>query len=400
MSLKKILFLYWFIIYLYKRIKKGIKMANHLDVEYEFEDNDASSSAFGWDFQVNAGVYLFLHYIKQAESVIVESKHQDIEIAFQDKILYAQAKALQDESTTGTENKKLRDAVVSLAKVNKNSEDDIIYISNLSAPINRERDLFRNDIVSFSKCPPDIQLHIKQQVALIISNLQTKLKKQKVKDKKKLESLVFRLEKFDYAKFWIASIYPFGIGDDRDKKIREKAIDVLTRDMGLDETYAITYARKILEHWQKVLHLDSTLPDKGAQRKYINKKDFVWTVIALLSENTTNQIVENSLSCSIDTSIEDECRRYLSDVKSLYHERFEFMNKVIQDYERFKPTVPAGQKADDAFIKSDYWKTVSSEFDDITDLLLKEYVTKCYIYKMINKNSIFLKIKKGVNICE
>lgn len=273
-------------------------MANHLDVEYEFEDNDASASAFGWDFQVNAGVYLFLHYIKQAESVIVESKYQDIEIVFSDKTLYAQAKALQDENTIGTENKKLKDAIVSLAKVSKNSEDDIVYISNLRAPINGERDLFRNDIVSFSKCPPDIQLHIKQQVALIVSNLQTKLKGPNVRDRKKLESLIFRLENFDYTKFWIASIYPFGVGDDRDKKIREKTIDVLTRDMGLDEPTAMTYSRKILEHWQKVLQLDSTLPDRGSQRKYINKKDFAWTVIALLSENIANQIVESSLSCS------------------------------------------------------------------------------------------------------
>ncbi|MCI8596586.1 MAG: hypothetical protein HFE35_07235 [Clostridia bacterium] len=375
-------------------------MANRLDVDYEFEDNDASSAAFGWDFQVNAGVYLFLHYIKQADSVIVESKYQDIEINFSDKVLYAQAKALQDENTTGTENRKLRDALVSLSKVSKNSDDDIVYISNLGAPINGERDLFRNNIVPFTKCPQNIQLHIKQQVEKIINKLQTKLKEPNVKDKKKLESLVFRLENFDYEKFWIASIYPFGVGDDRDIKIKEKAIEVLTKDMGLDGLCAVAYVQRILEHWQKVLQLDSTLPDRGTQRKYINKKDFVWTVIALLGEDITNQIVESSLSSSIDSSLEEECRRYLSNVKNLYHERFEFMNKVIQDYEKFKHTVPAGQKADEAFIKSDYWQTVCSEFDDIEQPLLKEYVTKCYVYKMINRNSTFLRIKKGVNICE
>jgi hypothetical protein len=29
-------------------------------------DNDASASSFGWNFQVNAGIFLFLHYIKEA----------------------------------------------------------------------------------------------------------------------------------------------------------------------------------------------------------------------------------------------------------------------------------------------------------------------------------------------
>lgn len=86
-------------------------MISKLDVEYIFEDNDSSASEFGWDFQENAGIFLFLHYIKEAQSVAIESKNQDIEIKFQDKTIYAQAKALQDSTQTGTENTKLRDAM-------------------------------------------------------------------------------------------------------------------------------------------------------------------------------------------------------------------------------------------------------------------------------------------------
>ena len=36
-------------------------MISKLDVEYIFEDNDSSASEFGWDFQENAGIFLFLH---------------------------------------------------------------------------------------------------------------------------------------------------------------------------------------------------------------------------------------------------------------------------------------------------------------------------------------------------
>ena len=110
-------------------------MIYRMNIEYVFEDNDSSASEFGWDFQENAGIFLFLQYIQKAQFVAVESKNQDIEIKFQDKTIYAQAKALQDYSKTGTENIKLRDALVSLAKVNIKEVDLLLYISNLRAPI-------------------------------------------------------------------------------------------------------------------------------------------------------------------------------------------------------------------------------------------------------------------------
>ena len=85
-------------------------MVKRIDTQYTFEDNDASSSEFGWDFQENAGIYLFLHYLPEVDSIAIESKYQDIEIIGKGGIIYAQAKALQNEQTTGTENAKLRDA--------------------------------------------------------------------------------------------------------------------------------------------------------------------------------------------------------------------------------------------------------------------------------------------------
>lgn len=105
-------------------------MIDKLDVEYKFEDNDSSASEFGWDFQENAGIFLFLHYISEAQSVAIESKNQDIEIKFQDKTIYAQAKALQNSTQTGTENTKLRDAMVSLAKGIDVTTDEILSQCN------------------------------------------------------------------------------------------------------------------------------------------------------------------------------------------------------------------------------------------------------------------------------
>lgn len=375
-------------------------MSNRLDVDFEIADNDASSAAFGWDFQENAGIFLFLNFIKRADSIIIESKYEDIEISLTESgNIYAQAKALQDESTTGTENLKLRKAILSLAKLNVTDNDMLIYISNLRAPIDGDKYRFANDIVSFNQCAPDQKDFIKKQTEVIINDLQRKIDSGKLSSTKQLKYLELqkRLKEFKYDKFYVASIYPFIEGIDRYKVLRDRTIQTLSNDMAIESDKVLTIVDKVLAHWQKVLKFNSTIADKGNDRKYINKSDFVWTVIALYGDSIPFNMIQESLSGSFDTALEADGDRYLNDEKNLYHERFEFMVKVIRAYEEFKKTA-RGIKADEAFICSDEWKKFSYEFEDISDTLLREYITKCYIYRIIRRNRDFANIKKGVNL--
>lgn len=59
-------------------------MADFVNEDIIDFDNDASASSFGWNFQANAGIFLFLHYIDEANSLKIESKLQDIEIVLKD----------------------------------------------------------------------------------------------------------------------------------------------------------------------------------------------------------------------------------------------------------------------------------------------------------------------------
>lgn len=52
-------------------------MSEYLNEEFCDFNNDASATSFGWDFQVNAGIYLFLYYIQDATDIKIESKLQD-----------------------------------------------------------------------------------------------------------------------------------------------------------------------------------------------------------------------------------------------------------------------------------------------------------------------------------
>ena len=76
------------------------------------------------------------------------------------------------------------------------------------------------------------------------------------------------------------------------------------------------------------------------------------------------------------------------------------MNDVLHDYEDFKKTLaPGSEKADRLFIKSDSWKKYVSEFEDVSDDLMREYIIKCYLYKIIKRNKRLVEITKGVGLC-
>lgn len=373
-------------------------MDNHLDVDYIFEDNDASASAFGWDFQANAGIFLFLKYIKEVDSIMIETKYQDIEIKLKKGIIYAQAKALQDESKEGSENSKLRDALVSLSKITNIDDDDkIVYISNLNAPINGEKDMFRNDVVEYKNCNPIIKKFIKEQVEIIINKLEKNIEEKDIsaKNKKKNIALLNKLKDFKYNQFMISSIYPYAEHGDRYKIIGEKLLEMLVDTINMDNDKAVTIKKKVLIHWQEVLRFNATISDK-VQRKEINKKDFIWTIIAITIEDIYADFIVDSLSQSIDSSILQECDEYLKREENIYHERFEFLNIIIQDYNRYKKTI-ISTKADELFVRSE-WRKYTYEFDDILEKALKELVTKKYIYKIINKNKLFANIARDVNL--
>ena len=123
-------------------------MSDFTELDFYF-DNDASASSFGWNFQVNAGIFLFLHYIKEAKSIKIESKKEDIEIILKEQNkVYAQAKSVQEECSLSSAKKKYKDAIISLAKVSAQNEDILIYISNLREPIKNGDKFFDNKVVA------------------------------------------------------------------------------------------------------------------------------------------------------------------------------------------------------------------------------------------------------------
>lgn len=100
------------------------------------EDNNknrnASSVAFGWDFQTNSALLLMLENIADAEKIRVEGDTEDIEITLQDKSkIYAQAKSVSKPDDTSNVQKNLTKALETLNDASKKKDGSVFtYITN------------------------------------------------------------------------------------------------------------------------------------------------------------------------------------------------------------------------------------------------------------------------------
>ena len=143
---------------------------------------------------------------------------------------------------------------------------------------------------------------------------------------------------------------------------------------------------------------NSTIKD-GSIKKKITKEDFIWPIAVFLSDINDVEI-DDCMSIIPDNSLKNEAQSYLSNSSNIYHERFEFVNKVLRAYENYKRIwSPKDGKlsVEKSFIKEEY-KQFWEEYMDIEDAELREYILKTNIYKIIMNNRKVSKISREVNI--
>jgi len=130
-------------------------------------DTNASPSAYGWCFQVGAGITLMLDNIKEFKSLKMEGASDDIKISLDSGKIYAQAKSvikIGDQSSAST---KLKDALRALSHDTKNGDVvSLIYITNIANPLSSKiASAFQYDrTYEFSVLPDDAQKKIRDLV--------------------------------------------------------------------------------------------------------------------------------------------------------------------------------------------------------------------------------------------
>lgn len=364
-------------------------------------DNDASASSFGWDFQANAGIFLFLKLFTDAKDIKIESKQQDIEITLNDNSkVFAQAKSTQDYTSCKDGREKLKDAIISLSR-NNYKNNKLVYISNIPNTFPKCNDCFNNVIVSYKDSLDGVKKSMDNILKSVLRKLNDNLKKESDTTKiNKIRSTIDKIENFNTDYLYFSTICPYyGPNDVRYMKIKEIIHEFLINKVQLSNEDTNNISEKLLIFWQDYFQFNSTTKD-GDINKSISKEKFAWPIVVYLVDRDVPE-VESCLSFTPDNSLREEIKRYLNDIHCVYHERYRFTNTVLQDYNNYKNqnvnNTPKNIELD--FVKkcgSKYY----SEFGEIDDYdkELKEYVTKTFIYRILLNNRKVSSVFKTVGI--
>ena len=368
-------------------------------------NNDASASSFGWNFQANAGIFLFLKYLPKARDIKIESKLQDIEITLVDSTkVFAQAKSAQDYTIIKNSKDKFKDAIISLSR-NPYKDNQLLYISNIPNMFKVGSNISNNSIISYNDCLDAVKNEIDSCFASIVTSISKKIcTTEDSKQKEKLNKAKNDILAFHKENLYISTIDPYcGAETNRYRIIEDTILSFLTDTIKLTRDDAITLKSKLLTYWQLKFQHNSTVKD-NTELKKITKEDFSWPILAYLVDGNFPDI-EDCLTFTVDSSVKQDVSRIINDPSIFYHERYEFTNEVLQQYLQFKKTLAnnSTKNPERDFIEKNY-KNFVYEFNTLVDKEdtdyddLVEYITKAFLYRILTNYRNVQKICKNIGV--
>lgn len=172
----------------------------------------------------------------------------------------------------------------------------------------------------------------------------------------------------------------WGEEENRYSSIKDKINEVLLDVLNYDSITVKKISNKLFEHWSFMCEVNSTQKDKS---KEMRKETFLWPISVFLLKDIHRDITD-CLDSTCDSSLAEEVDAIFEDGKMLYHERFEFSNKILQDYYDFKKNpVSKIKEPEKEFIRKNWKKYVEEFAQENFDEEKLEYVTKAFIYRIL-----------------
>lgn len=267
----------------------------------------ASATIFGFQFQINAAIYLMLKHFSDFDQIKIEGSQEDIELFLHDnKKIYAQAKSKEFPIKDNKgHSEKLKDALRTLSNVDDRGNYDLMYISNLEEnPLNSGTKEF--DGISFLKYD-ELKEESKKKIDNQISNENYNI---------------------DTSRLIIAKI-PF-YGDDWEQ--RHKEISKKMSEFVSDVSPSLSsFANRIITIWEEeFLHNASVKSPKIT----INKENVVWGLVVCKLQLDDVKKYDEKLEIEETNFLEaiDEYEKII-DIKS---STFLDYNKIISLYSQYK----------------------------------------------------------------
>ena len=329
-------------------------------------DKRANAVLFGFDFQVNAAIVLMLENIKDLQSLRLESENEDIDIElYSGEHILAQAKAVVNSSTDFRNVRhNLKKALESLSKGGKNVKTKkLILITNSPNPLheNASRSIFYGMAHrDFSTLPKSSQKIIIEYLSQIGEPLDT--------------------EKF------VIKVMPFETDNDSE---RYKAVMQSINDfIGELKLEIPGIGKKLHQVWCDEIFKNGSKKDVNI---ILSKKSLIWPIIVIVTDIDKNasEFVERFDSFQYDEVV----RRFRGTIDSCC-ERVEFFTKILFDFNAYKNTGKASEKAVN-FVE-ECWNNYSSEFEvDGFDTDTVEALSKVVVYNVIRRRFEIDRIKRG-----
>lgn len=370
----------------------------------DIEDNDASYAPFGFAFQADAGIFLFIKHFSEIKSISIESKLQDIELVKKSgELILAQAKSSQNPMKTNTERGKLIDALFSLIKCNNNKSDTLIYISNLPDPLkSNDKNEFNLREVNYKYLSTEAASNVDAAIETIKLKLNAKINDAETSSaiKNKSRIILKHLDDLNKEKLYFISI-PKYYGDKEDERTLEIINHIqlfLSNEMKYMPSTALSMSKQIYEIWHNICYFDSTL-DSKSDKKYIKKDELIWPLITLFNERINVTDLQKIVDEYITIETQDKVNYLSHDFIKLND--FELVNKILSSYEEYRKS---NQNNILDFIK-DNWKNFENSFNYLNnandfDSLDKKCAIMFFIYCILQNYGNVQKILRGGDIDE
>ena len=323
-------------------------------------DTNASPSAYGWCFQVGAGITLMLDNVKKFTSLKMEGASDDIELTLDSGKIYAQAKSVIQIGDKRSASTNLNNALRLLSQDSKNGDAiRLVYITNIANPLSsRNASAFQYDrSYEFSILPDEAKEKIRKKVS----------------------------NDFPTEKFNLHILNFFGEGDNKFKSVKDKISEFLRE--AIDDP---SYDKQLLDSWFETFMVNSSDKPDNKKKLELKKKDVIYPVIVLVIDSPISQ---NDFAnvCDYDnyTEITQEFRKVINRNVCDY----EFFSEIIGDYLAKRNYTSSKTNFKYDFVKSE-WKNYESQFTSIKDLETREALIKLLLLTVITKRSKINSIKE------
>ena len=342
-------------------------------------NRNASSTIFGFEYQINVAIYFMFKYLQEISSIKVEGE-EDVEIQLNDKSKYMVQTKSQTVDLYDDHNdlEKLKKSLLTLAEVDSRDVSKLYYVSNLINPLKTsttEFDYTGVTIKSYNELSPESKDIIDKQIERNITE----------NDNEKYN--------INRDKLFIMKLPFFGVDyDERHKYIVDEAKTVLS----LMGDTLIPKSKSIIEF------CESKFLDNGSDKKLkITKEEFCnWLILIEVSKfDLSNEHDSIGIEESDYYEAYEHYQKYIEEKTSSY----ESYAKVYSLYNRRKQLTGISFSE---FVKQEKIKLYNYFFQqDLSDESqisdknrLDVYIAQIISYAILKKKSIIDKINREANL--